>query len=454
MKKYTSKQASFIEKVKKVFEIKNLPTVTYIPRRKAQSEETYEDCLYKAIWKGDLCLITGPSKTGKTCLFKNVVQQEKRKCLIIPCDRTLTSENIWTRTCEELDYERISTTSKSKTHKIGIEGCLEGKIGLNLLAFLKSKFTAKYGRDSTALTVINKILADPSYGLLLPAFKDLQCILVFDDFHKLKDSEASALLEQFKVLATAKVPVIATCNSHNIIDQLDGYSADLVGRLTQIKLNVWNEKDLLGILQKGFKHLKTPLPSDELCELITNRSVGLPMVVQAVALNLFMENMIGKTTKLFLDDKAVDNAFRTVVNENYSPYFEPYYDKLLRAHSTEVSRKAFQYIIYMLTINPSDYPLKLEDIYKEAENIQASGKGPSKRSLKACLKRINEVQVNQKIELLRWSQELETLEVLDPSFLFYLNCHLDLRGQIPDGPDGFLKLVLEARHDANDGTDQ
>lgn len=61
-------------RIRDVFKSLGQPTTTYVERE----EGLYENKLALAIEaKGKLCLLTGPSKTGKTTLYKKVVNDQK-----------------------------------------------------------------------------------------------------------------------------------------------------------------------------------------------------------------------------------------------------------------------------------------------------------------------------------------------------------------------------------------
>jgi predicted AAA+ superfamily ATPase len=73
-----------ITKVSEVFKTTGQPTVTYVERDSGNLERRLSGYLDEA---GQLCLITGPSKTGKTTLYRQVLQKRGAIPLIVQCKR-------------------------------------------------------------------------------------------------------------------------------------------------------------------------------------------------------------------------------------------------------------------------------------------------------------------------------------------------------------------------------
>ena len=55
------------------------PTVTYVKRNDGQLEKQLHDALNE---RGQLCLVTGPSKTGKTTLYREVLDRRNELPLV------------------------------------------------------------------------------------------------------------------------------------------------------------------------------------------------------------------------------------------------------------------------------------------------------------------------------------------------------------------------------------
>src|SRR5947208_2575239 len=95
-----------LENISDVFKTVGQPTATYVQRNNGY----YEGILGRALdERGQLCLITRPSKTGKTTLYREVLSARKEMPLVIPCDRNTKADLIWKKALELVDFERAVT---------------------------------------------------------------------------------------------------------------------------------------------------------------------------------------------------------------------------------------------------------------------------------------------------------------------------------------------------------
>jgi len=118
-------------KIRDVFKSLGQPTITYVER----DEGLYERQLISALnSKGKLCLITGPSKTGKTTLYKRILKRRQLEPLIVRCDIGLTMNEFWTKALEKINFERLSSIQDSTENKILLGSKVGGKIGWAWLA--------------------------------------------------------------------------------------------------------------------------------------------------------------------------------------------------------------------------------------------------------------------------------------------------------------------------------
>lgn len=79
-------------KVADVFRTTGQPTITYVPRDSGHYEGRLNGHLNE---KGQLCLITGPSKTGKSTLYKRVLEERDQIPLVVQCTAEKKCADIW-----------------------------------------------------------------------------------------------------------------------------------------------------------------------------------------------------------------------------------------------------------------------------------------------------------------------------------------------------------------------
>jgi hypothetical protein len=100
------------QKIAEVFKAVGLPRVTYVKRDNGKLEKQLGDALNE---RGQLCLVTGPSKTGKTTLYREVLAERGEVPLVVRCDRTKTVDIIWKQALESVDFDRVESRTRAKS---------------------------------------------------------------------------------------------------------------------------------------------------------------------------------------------------------------------------------------------------------------------------------------------------------------------------------------------------
>lgn len=109
-----------------IFKTQGQPTITYIERNNGKYDKQLSNAIDS---QGIICVLTDPSKTGKTTLYSKVISSKWLEPLIIRCHKDLTSQEVWRITLENVNFERIRENSKTKETDKKIAGKVGGKIG-------------------------------------------------------------------------------------------------------------------------------------------------------------------------------------------------------------------------------------------------------------------------------------------------------------------------------------
>lgn len=80
------------ELISDIFKAVGQPTITYVARDSGKIEKLLSSALDE---RGQICLVTGPSKTGKTTLYREVLSQRGEIALVVQCDRSTKVTDIW-----------------------------------------------------------------------------------------------------------------------------------------------------------------------------------------------------------------------------------------------------------------------------------------------------------------------------------------------------------------------
>ncbi|MBP0581985.1 AAA family ATPase [Labrys sp. LIt4] len=413
---------SSAEKITNVFVTTGQPTITYVKR----DNGLYERNLNRALdEKGQLCLLTGPSKTGKSTLYKNVLTERKQLPLVVGCSKGMSTRDIWTRALEKIEFSRTETTTNKNTSTAGAESEVSLTAGWKALASVVGKGRLVSNQSDTEEDVRRRVLADPNPETLIDALVHLNHVLVVEDFHYLSETTKIDLFQQWKRFVDSHLSVIVVETSHRAVD-IANSNKDLIGRITQIDIGDWSEDDLEKICLLGFKYLKKDFDKSVTLK-IASESVGLPIVCQQVCLEIFSSrNLIYvsdiQRTKIKMDSYNLNVIFNSVAKNRYTTPFESYYQTLTKG-PREKSRKykTYELIILCFAINPVQFSLRRGDIDSRLQSLAISpSEKPPFPSVTSALGALSNFQERRGIELLEWRSQDNSLYILEPSFLFYI----------------------------------
>lgn len=232
--------------INEVFKTQGQPTLTYVNRNNGE----FEDKLANAIdSKGLLCLLTGPSKTGKTTLCTKVANAKKLEILQVRCHANLSPSELWRCALEKVNFERVKEVQSQLESSVNSGAELSGNIGWKWLAGLSGKFSTGISSTKTESEIRDKILAEANPDHLLPILKKLPVLFVVEDFHYLLPETQTEVFQQWKTFIDNEVSIIVIGTTHHAAD-IAFSNKDLIGRIAHIELGRWEQKDLETIAKK------------------------------------------------------------------------------------------------------------------------------------------------------------------------------------------------------------
>ena len=402
-----------------VFKSIGQPTVTYVRRKDARFEDTLKSAVQSS---GQLCLITGPSKTGKTTLYKKVLSELDLQPLIIRCDESLSPTEFWAKALESIDFARLTELQTSGSLKVNSSAKISGKIGWPWLASIIGEISLGISGETTEGEVKARILANPSPMHIIPILKKLPLCLVVEDYHYLSDTTKRVIFQQWKSFVDEQVSVVVVSTTHHAADMINA-NKDLLARVCHIEVSRWPRSDLEEIVEKGFNYLQTTLRSN-VKELIANESVGLPILTQQCCEQLFIDKGLGMFNGEYDVDFSREDAHRALRNLAKSRYgqLESAYSKLI----TGPRKRARKYDTYELILScfaqePIKFALKKHEIDERLASLDLPpDKHPPPASVASTLNALGRFQSRTEMEMLEWQTDEEILYILEPAFLFYL----------------------------------
>lgn len=372
--------------------------------------------------EGRLCLLTGPSKTGKTTLYRKVLSNEGLEPIVVRCDAGVTTQEFWKRALEAVDFERLGLTQAGISGKVSSTGKVGGKVGWTWLAALMGEASATVEGSMSDLQIREKILAEPSPHHLIPVLRNLPAVLVVEDFHYLDAEVKRNVFQQWKVFVDSEVLVIGVGTTHHASDLAEA-NKDLVGRISQIDLSTWDASDLAKIANQGFNHLRMNVPRT-VSAAVADESAGLPIIVQDACFQMLADKDITEvrgSPRILLTRGDVYGALHTVATTNYAQFAATY-----RRLATGPRKRARRYNTYEIVLSlfaqgAPTFCLARDEIHDRLQAAPlAEDERPTPASVNSMLGALAKFQESNGIELLEWSKTDRSLYILEPSFLFYL----------------------------------
>ncbi|HHT8898687.1 TPA: hypothetical protein ACT5CR_003132 [Burkholderia cenocepacia] len=402
-----------------VFNGFGVPDRTYV----SQENGKFEGQLTQGIKEGGtLCLITGSSKTGKTTLYNKVLASLGRVPLLVRCDRSLTSDEFWTRPLEILDFKNLKTIQSNVSTQNQLTGKVGGKIGWQWLAGLIGEVSLGTTDTTSETEIREKIISKPSPNHLVPLLKNSNAVLVVEDFHYLDGDVQKRIFQQWKAFSDEKVSVVVVGTTHHGVD-LAYANSDLIGRIQQIDLKNWSIVDLVSIARQGFAELSVGF-QDKIMEAIAKECAGLPIVMQQVCAQLFVDKGYSelKVGSIVVFQEA--DAWRALHNVASNRYkqFETWYNRLA-AGPRKNARKynTYELILTIFSLDPPTFQILRNEIDGRLKQlILPVGGYPPPASINSTLAALDKLQQSSGFELLEWIERDQMICILEPAFLFYL----------------------------------
>jgi hypothetical protein len=413
--------AAETEELTAVFRTVGQPTVTYVERESGALERELDNALSE---NGQLCLICGPSKTGKSTLYREVLRRRGEVALVVRCDRRLTAEGVWLRALEEVDFERVESRTKTSSLTGAMEGEVGAKLGWAWLAEATARLKGSLTNLKSDADVKKRVLAEPGSDLLIPVLKYLNYRLIIEDFHYLADEEKVILFEQWKRFTDNEVSVVVLGTTHRAVD-IANSNKDLVGRITQINIGHWSSGDLRKVASQGFDYLKIVVDTSCL-RTLANEAVGLPIIVQQACLALvtagggkYRSDVRGKSD--LVNAKKIDSAFHNVAVKRYGQFEESYATLVKGPRERARKYKTYELVLGCFTLDPIKFSLHKSELITRIARLKISDEErPPEPSVKSTLSALTQFQHKRGLELLEWRPKQQMLHITEPAFLFYV----------------------------------
>ena len=251
-------------RVGQVFVPGRLPEHTYNPRTARALEQRVRDYLDE---RGTILTVAGPTKTGKSVLLKQVVENP-----------------IWLEgqgiTGPDALYRRIGDGLNIYTnHTVGSEFSseTEGTAGSELSIPMFLKVDAQ-GSRSASRSDMSSMSVERPLSMVLGKLIEAQRTLVIDDFHFVDRGVQRQLVRALKPAVLAGVPIVLVSISHRAQDVVTA-EPDMTGRVTALDVAFWSIEELIVIAEKGLAILNI-VDANGIASRLAEQSYGSPHLMQ------------------------------------------------------------------------------------------------------------------------------------------------------------------------------
>jgi hypothetical protein len=411
-------------KATEIFKPNDFPTETYVRRRSDDAERRLRDALGVP---NSVVSISGPSKSGKTVLVQKVIGEEN--LVQVSGAEIRVSGDLWERVLDWFNLPANTTSTNTETggdQEIQTFGGSAGVPGTNatINTSMQHSSTSAGARSETR----NRGgLQEVEYWLSGSAY-----VLFIDDFHYIEKTLQKDIARQIKAAAGKGVRICVASVPHRADDVVRS-NPELRGRTTNIDIAFWKPGELTQIALLGFPKLNVEIsPSD--ARILADEACGSPQLMQQVCLQLcFVADLreSADTKKRVVPTRD----FRQKVLEQTAATAE--YGSLVRQMHKGAKRRGmertkyrfidttdgdvYRGVLLALRDNPPLMQFPYNELIERVKNVCWSQYPPSVSITQACHQIANIAYTLHKDQrILEWDEETETLDVVDPYFLFYL----------------------------------
>lgn len=263
------------------------PTVTYNPRPGRGVEQKVKDYLEE---KNRILCITGPTKSGKTVLVREVVESAIRLS-----GGDLTSiEAFWSEVVDTLGEFTEESGERTMVESTASSG--GGSAGFKPAGIGVEAETGSSAESATHQTR-SKGRSRGQRNVAKAALRRAKRTIVIDDFHHVDPGVQHQIVRGVKDLVFEGVTVILVAVPHRAADVVRA-EPEMKKRVEHLQITPWSQSELEAIARRGFDALNIDCP-DALSRELALESYGSPHLMQEFCLQICKRNDVRET----LDDR-------------------------------------------------------------------------------------------------------------------------------------------------------
>lgn len=410
-----------------VFVPNDQPIYTYVPRDSKKLEEDLRDHMDT---RNIVISISGPSKTGKTVLFRQVIDDD----LIIPIPGVSVKDegDFWGAVFTWMG-EPISITRTSSSVSTG-EMSATGQAGAGVI-FAKANagggVKLTYARQSGE----SKVFAFNPFEQVIKEIAHSGFVIFVDDFHYIDAETQPQISRILKALAENGVKICTASVPHKSDDVVRA-NPELRGRLAAIDVEAWSNDELAQIGRRGFPLLKIEI-DDVVNARLATEAFGSPQLMQALCMNLCRNLSVREELDESTYFPVSEEVFASTMEDtsklaNFASLVRGLHDGP-KKHGKD--RKIFSFvdgsrgdvyraILLAVSLGEARRDFSYDEIMSRVKSV-CVGESPTGSSVQGSLSHMHNIAHEMSISpVLDWEEDI--LTVTDPYFAFYLRASRQL----------------------------
>ncbi len=392
-----------------VFSTTHATLGTYV-QRNAEEGKTYEATLGMALADpGRHYVIYGPSKVGKTQLWKAVLG---RDAVPVPCVGINDIEHLYSHAIYRLKKPHLTEEKITESTKKGKKTEVSANLGIEesvALGFSRSS------TDDESVEEERKFAyqSQPNNAMAVAELfsKNKRC-LVFENYHRLDSGLLERLALDLREFSDQGVSVFLVGIPEDPSELFD-YNKELSGRVEYLNVKWWDTKDLKNIALAGGKVLNVSFTHRSL-DLLSKEACGSPLLMQQFCLLACLASKIVGFCDDSLDARVniSDIELRQGIEKWVAKTLKPYEDCKSIIDETAVTAGL-----------PSSFVELLFDEFKKEDSRMSfsfSDIGLDKVAYESICEFIETLERNRRTKgLLAMQPKKKEISVIDPNFFVY-----------------------------------
>lgn len=414
-------------KATEVFVPSDFPTVTYVEREEEKLEKRVRDAIDTP---RSPISISGPSKTGKTALVRNIVGDDN--LIHIFGSQIETASDLWESILNWMATPSSVTAGTSATETLTPNATTSGTVGIPGVASVT--VGGGIATSTAANTTTSSVQQNRGMAAVAREIANSDFIVFLDDFHYIARELQEAVGRQIKTGSEAGIRFCIASVPHRSDDVVRS-NHELRGRTINIDTSFWSIDDLVKIGIQGFRALNLDAPDDVILRF-AQESCTSPQIMQALCLQLCFNLRLRETFEFRRNLEVSEVEIREALEQastraDYTSLVKQMHAGP-RVRGTE--RKEFRFTdgslgdayrasLLALSQDPPSMEFNYADLQNRINAVCVDDK-PVGSSITESLKQIAGFaeQMHPTQRIVEWDAEAAsgTFAIIDPYFLFFL----------------------------------